>query len=68
VQPGEKLIEALEELRNRLNGSGVERTSGLLKAMDSNCEFYRKSLDIFIRKDYEDLKNKILRACELMNV
>jgi len=60
--PGQELIKILEELRNRLNRSGVERTSGLLCNLGDDCSYYRKSLDIFLRKDYEELRNLISRA------
>jgi hypothetical protein len=57
--PGQELIEKLDELRTRLNRSGVERTAGLMRVVISNgggdCSYYRKSLDIFLRKDYEDI-------------
>jgi len=56
---GDQLLDMLELLRNRLNTSGLERTVGLRDNMGDNCEFYSKSLDLFLRKDYQDLKNLI---------
>ena len=55
MQPGEELIIALDKLRERLSSSGVERTAGLREAMGNDCSFYRKSLDIFLSRDYDDL-------------
>lgn len=49
------LIESLEELRYRLEHSGVERTFGLLDAMGPECPYYRKSLSLFKKKDYADI-------------
>jgi hypothetical protein len=72
--PGQELLEILNKIRkldttdehisfvalvHRLNKSGVERTAGLLYAMGNDCSYYRKSLDIFLRRDYEDLKQII---------
>lgn len=59
TQPGQKLIEALERLRARLSTSGVERTAGLLEAMGDDCTYYRKSLDIFLTRDYDELEDLV---------
>lgn len=63
---GDQLIDALDELRvklndtqDRLNNSGVERTRGLRKAMGRDCSHYKKSLDLFLRDDYMELKSMI---------
>lgn len=55
--PGEQLIELLEQMRNRLNSSGTERTLGLKRAMGDDCVYYKKSMAKFIKDDYVDLKN-----------
>lgn len=62
---GEQLIQSLEKLRTRLNQSGVERTAGLKLAMGDNCQFYWKSLNIFLSKDYMDLKSIVDETSEL---
>lgn len=54
------LIDVLEDLRVRLNKSGVERTTGLKKEMGDDCQYYRKSKDIFLQRDYDDLKQLTL--------
>jgi hypothetical protein len=59
MQPGESLIRALERLRARLNSSGTERTAGLLEAMGNDCSFYRKSLDILLDRDYDELERLV---------
>jgi hypothetical protein len=65
--PGKELISVLEELRQRLNISGVERTNGLCEKMGNDCTYYRKSLDIFLKKDLDDLQNLISRANSLIS-
>lgn len=57
--PAKNLIETLEQLRKRLNTSGVERTKGLMDAMGDDCTYYRKSLDIFLKRDYDELSDLI---------
>ncbi len=65
------LIDDLEELRkallsfsDRLEKSGVERTTGLKHAMllGEDCPFYKKSRDIFLNRDYTDLKVLFLKV------
>lgn len=66
-QPGERLIRTLEDLRLRLNISGVERTQGLRDAMGSDCTYYRKSLDFFLVRDVDDLQSLLTAAVKEMN-
>lgn len=73
--PGEQLIEELEQLRkklnelsDRLNRSGVERTAGLGEALGKNCGYYKKSLKKFIDQDYIDLKNMVKQTHKLFEV
>lgn len=68
ITPGEQLIEKLEEIRLRLDKSGVERTNGLSTAMGRDCDYFKKSLKIFIDKDYIDLRNLFKQANDLFNV
>lgn len=63
---GEKLIHELDELRialhelsNRLDNSGIERTEGLRETQGNDCPYFKKSLDIFIRKDYIQIRDMI---------
>lgn len=65
--PGQELIQILDELRNRLNKSGVERTAGLLRELGNDCTYYRKSLDIFLRKDYDEVWGLLMRAKDIMD-
>jgi hypothetical protein len=65
--PGQELIQILEQLRNTLNRSGVERTAGLLRELGDDCSYYRKSLDIFLRKDYDQIYNLLTQARDIMN-
>lgn len=58
-KPGDQLLDMLKLLQDRLQMSGVERTKGLRDNMGADCEFYSKSLDLFLKKDYQDLKNLI---------
>lgn len=69
---GEELIEELDSLRiemNRLSecldASGVERTNGLRQVMGRDCDYYKKSLDLFLRKDYISLRN-LTEACHAL--
>lgn len=71
---GERLIDELDHLRvhlndlsDKLDASGVERTKGLRETMGRDCTFYRKSLDLFLRKDYRQLRNLCKGAHELFN-
>lgn len=71
--PGEQLVGKLEELRLflqnfivRLDDSGVRRTAGLLEWKGRTCGYYWKSLDLFLRADYQDLKTLILEAADLI--
>jgi len=57
--PGEQLVSALENLRAKLIKSGVERTFGLRKAMGIECEYYWKSLNVFLKRDYKELKSLV---------
>jgi len=73
--PGEQLLIKLNQLQkelntlhNRLNKSGTARTAGLLDSMGHDCEFYQKSLDIFLRKDYIDLRNLVVSIHNLFNI
>jgi uncharacterized coiled-coil DUF342 family protein len=75
VTPGEELIEQLDSLRikleslsERLDRSGVERTNGLRQIMGRECDYYRKSLDIFLHKDYIDLRNMVKDIHQLFEV
>jgi hypothetical protein len=65
--PGEELIQILDELRNVLNRSGVERTAGLLRELGDDCSYYRKSLDIFLKRDYDRVYGVIKQAKEVMD-
>ena len=67
TQPGQELIQSLETLRTRLNSSGTERTSGLLRELGQDCGYFRKSLDIFLRKDFDELLALVERCNSLMN-
>ncbi len=67
--PGEDLIEQLDSLRvemnsliDKLNASGVDRTNGLRQIMGRDCDYYKRSLDLFLRKDYISVRN-LTRAC-----
>lgn len=56
---GDELLDMLKLLQDRLQMSGLERTVGLRDNMGTNCEFYSKSLNLFLKHDYQDLKNLI---------
>lgn len=58
------LIDSLEKFRIRLNKSGVERTIGLKAEMGDDCRYYRKSRELFLQKDYEELKVLFLEVTE----
>lgn len=63
--PGEDLLVALDKLRQRLTKSGVERTVGLRDAMGDDCPYYWKSMNVFLRRDYKELRDLIKEAHEL---
>ena len=64
--PGEKLVIVLDQLRQRLNNSGVERTIGLASHMSKDCGYYKKSLGKFLKQDYQDIRGLIDRASSLI--
>jgi hypothetical protein len=64
--PGVDLVRKLAELRVRINNSGVERTKAILDGMGADCSYYRKSLDIFLDKDYEELKTILYDILNIM--
>ena len=73
--PGEQLVDYLEQLRtellrlsDRLNDSGVERTAGLGSHLGRNCEYYKKSMNKFLEKDFVDLRNLINQTHRLFKM
>lgn len=68
LQPGEQLIYLLEKLRIKLSNSGVERTVALRDNMGDNCPYYRKSMQLFLDRDYVDLKNLVHQVEEVFNL
>jgi len=66
--PGEELVDVLNQLRLRLNDSGIERTIGLRDGLGDDCAYYRKSLDKFLRTDYIDVRNLVKKTQELLKV
>ena len=58
----EQLIQVLEQLRLKLNRSGVERTAGLRAAMGDNCEYYWKSMNVFLKRDYLPIRTLLEQA------
>jgi hypothetical protein len=65
------LIDVLDDLRKslsalsaRLNTSGVERTTGLKRNMGDDCAYYRKSKDLFLRRDYDQVMELFLKVLE----
>ena len=64
--PGELLIRDLESLRSllnqlhdKLNASGVERTFHLRRIMGKDCTYLKKSMNLFVDEDFEPLRNLI---------
>ena len=71
---GELLLEQLDILRQELHqlsrdidSSGLERTNGLRNIMGKECEFYQKSLQLFLKKDFISIKSRILKCSDLFN-
>ena len=64
--PGEDLIRLLDDLRVSLDKSGIERTNGIRIGMGDNCEYYRKSLNIFLEKDYKKISSLIRKLNGLL--
>ena len=60
--PGEALIQVLDKLRDRLIKSGTQRTAGLYEAMGPECDYYWKSLNVFLHRDYKELKELVNQA------
>jgi hypothetical protein len=75
MKPGAELIRELEKLRKllnqltgELNSSGVARTAHFLNYVGNNCSYYRKSLDLFLDKDYDKLRDRIRDCADLFDV
>lgn len=49
------VLLALEDLRKRLEKSGVERSYGLCQAMGPQCPYYIKSRALFYQRDFAEL-------------
>lgn len=60
----EDLRKALLSFSDRLEKSGVERTTGLKVNLGDDCPYYRKSKDIFLSKDYEEVRDLFLKCIE----
>lgn len=58
------LLDHLNELRARMQRSGLERTSGLKQAMSDNCAYYRKSKDLLLKEDFDQIKDLFLICLE----
>ncbi len=58
----EDLRVALHLLHERLEKSGVARTTGLKVNMGDDCHYYRKSKDLFLQRDYEQVRDLVLKA------
>lgn len=61
--PADELVRDLEKTRvllnqlcDRLNKSGVERTFHLRRILGADCHNYRKSMSLFIDEDFEELR------------
>lgn len=66
---GDKLLDTLEELRKKLGdlatkleNSGVERTVALRDNLGHDCPFYVKSLKLFFKRDYLELRD-LVQTC-----
>ena len=71
--PGERLILKLKELRTtfeklitRIDESGVERTAGLLDWKGRSCGYYWKSLELFLKLDYAEVRDLVMEAAKLI--
>lgn len=71
--PGEKLVLKLEQLRiafekliTRVDDSGAHRTAGLLEWKGRSCGYYWKSLDLFLKLDYQEIRDLILETASLI--
>ena len=56
----DKFLNALNELRVRLNNSGVERAVGVGKAMGKKCDYYTKAVRSVRNRDLSDI-NRLLK-------
>jgi hypothetical protein len=65
------LIDDLDSLRiallsfsDRLEKSGVERTTGLKANLGDDCPYYKKSKDVFLNRDYDQVKDLFLKVLD----
>ncbi len=58
----EALRKALLTFSDRLEKSGVERTTGLKFNLGDDCPYYVKSKDIFLSKDYDQVRDLFLKC------
>ena len=59
---GELLVESLSALKKKLERSGLDRTFGLKESMGSDCAYYWKSLNSFLKQDYKELRDLVNNA------
>jgi len=65
---GEQLMDTLFKLQERLRKSGVERTYGIREAMGVECPYYWKSLNLFLKRDYQEVKTLVEEAKRLIDI
>jgi len=66
LTPGDELVRDLEKTRvllnqicDRLNKSGVERTFHLRRILGADCSSYRKSMALFVDEDFDKIREMI---------
>jgi hypothetical protein len=64
----EMLRRKLNELSDRLNDSGVERTFHLRRIMGEDCSSVRKSTNLFLDEDFDDLANLVQECQDLFDL
>lgn len=72
---GEQLIKELDDLRkalivlsDRMKVSGIERTNGLREMQGADCPYFKKSLDLFVKKDYIHIRDMVESVHSLFQV
>lgn len=68
IQELEVLRQTLVKLTEKLTNSGVERTHYLRGHMGADCGYFKKSMDLFLDFDYDEIKALINAVHERFDI
>ena len=68
LPPGDLLLEELLSLKTLLSSGSLERTKGLKDNLGISCIYYKKSLSLFVEREYDVLAAKIKLIKKIIEV